>query len=165
MQNADRANAIPINQRNQVFKLQSKGVLISFRCNAEVEALLHEKHERTCNRLRRMQLNAFKSGARKLLSDAKLPSFSTWVRRELEVAIREFENDRFVGGNFRRVMASLINPSDGDVARVILSFSVIPNWTGYLDMHSYIRWRQMLKAEADLSSRLPFQENHPLQLG
>jgi hypothetical protein len=122
------------------------GVILSFNVDDQTHQLLRNRHEQVCARLHRFQLRAIVRG-QSLPKASNACSFSAWCRRQIEVLNRRSQTNRVVHGALHRLIPCLDAPTDADLARVTLSLSVDPFWTGYIHMASYQRWQKRYTAE------------------
>jgi hypothetical protein len=126
-------------------KNAGKELMISFRCDEEVQRELRERHSRLVHRIERMASIVISSRPL-VIEKSKPPSFSEYMRHLSAVATRRLDHDLYFQSNVRQALAVMVEPSNSDVARVLLSCHAVPNWTGWINMVAFQRGLKMQKA-------------------
>lgn len=83
------------------------------------------------------------------------PSKSAYVEHLLERGMQRIETDAFMGGEFRRIMQMMVDPSASEVAKVILGCHLVGCWNGFTAMVAYERFQKMRRATMAAPTRRP----------
>lgn len=112
----------------------SRDFMLSFSLDDEIGRVFSRRYKRLVDRC----ISSPNSGGR-------YPSRSLYTEYLLERAMRRIENDLYMGGQFKRILNTMIEPSPSDVAKVLLCCHLNPNWSGWIGMNAFERFRKAQK--------------------